>query len=48
LQNFFLRIQIGVGIPLAGIGVLLSLGLLTVLSQTYLAAQRNPVESLRD
>jgi putative ABC transport system permease protein len=48
LQNFFLRIQIGVWIPLSGIGVLLALGLLTVLSQTYLAAQRNPVESLRD
>ena len=48
LQNFFLRIQIGIGIPLLGVGVLLFLGLLTVFSQTYLAALRNPVESLRD
>lgn len=44
LQNFFLRIQIGIGIPLLGIAFLLSLGMLTVLSQTYLAARRNPVE----
>ena len=48
LQNFFLRIQIGIGIPLLGVGILLFLGLLTVFSQTYLAACRNPVESLSD
>jgi len=32
---------------LSGIAVILTLGLVTVISQTYLAASSNPVESLR-
>lgn len=47
LQNFHLRIEISWWIPMLGIAIMLVLGGITILSQTYLAAQRNPVESLR-
>jgi len=48
LQNFLLRITIQPWMFLIGIGIMLSLGLLTVVSQTFMAARSNPVESLRN
>ena len=47
LQNFVIRMQIGPSIFLLGICIILVLGLVTVVSQTYLAAKNNPVDSLR-
>lgn len=47
LQNFLMRITIQPWMLLSGIAVMLVLGLLTVISQTYNAARSNPVESLR-
>lgn len=47
LQNFVLQTHIGPSIYLIGIGAILLIGLITVISQTYLAAKQNPVESLR-
>ena len=48
LQNFYLRISIGPWILFTGIGMLTVLGILTVISQTYLAAHQNPMGSLRN
>jgi len=48
LQNFVTRISISPGIILFGISIILLLGLLTVVSQTYWAARSNPVDSLRN
>ncbi len=47
LDNFRLRTPIEPGVVLIGLLVLLILGLTTVISQTYLAAKRNPVDALR-
>lgn len=47
LQHFLLRIQLGPQIALIGIGILLFLGLLTIVSQTFVAARSNPVDTLR-
>jgi len=47
LQNFLLRITLQPWMFLVSIGIMLTLGLLTVISQTYWAARSNPVESLR-
>ncbi|MEM8525396.1 MAG: FtsX-like permease family protein [Bacteroidota bacterium] len=47
LQNFVIRVSVSPSMILMGIGILLLLGILTVVSQTYLAAKTNPVESLR-
>lgn len=47
LNNFLLRITVGPWILATGIGILLGLGLITVLSQTFSAASANPVKSLR-
>ena len=48
LQNFPNRVDFGVATILGGSLVLLVLGLLTIGSQTLRAAQRNPVDSLRN
>jgi len=48
LQNFATRISISPSIVLFGISIILLLGLLTVVSQTYWAARSNPVESLHN
>ncbi len=48
LQNFVTRIAITPAILLVGIGIIVLLGLLTVISQTYWAARTNPIESLRN
>jgi len=48
LQNFVLRVSISPSMILAGIGILMILGALTVVSQTYLAAKANPIQSLRN
>ncbi|MEM9886319.1 MAG: ABC transporter permease [Bacteroidota bacterium] len=48
LQNFVLRMNVSPSIILTGIGILLLLGILTVISQTYFVAKTNPVESLRN
>lgn len=47
LNNFLLRIWVGPGIVGSGIAILLLLGLLTVMSQTFWAALSNPVKSLK-
>lgn len=47
LNNFLLRISVGPGIVGSGIAILLLLGLLTVMSQTFWAALSNPVKSLK-
>lgn len=47
LNNFLLRISVGPGLLGSGIAILLSLGLFTVISQTWWAARSNPVKSLR-
>ena len=47
LQNFVNRISFGFGSVLVCFLFLLSIGLITILSQTYKAAMENPVKSLR-
>lgn len=47
LQNFILRMKVGPLILLAGTGVLFSLGFVTILSQTYLAARTSPSKTLK-
>ena len=48
LQHFVIRININPLLVLQAIGIILFLGLLTVISQTLVAARSNPVESLRN
>ncbi|MEL6942074.1 MAG: FtsX-like permease family protein, partial [Bacteroidota bacterium] len=47
LQNFVLRTSITAPMILSGISVLLIIGTITVVSQTYFAAKANPIKSLR-
>ncbi len=47
LQNFAYRIHFGLGSVLLCFFFLLSIGLFTIISQTYKAAMSNPVKSLR-
>jgi putative ABC transport system permease protein len=47
LQNFTDRVSFGVGSALLCFCVLLAIGLLTIISQTYKAAVENPAKSLR-
>ena len=47
LENFAIRIDIGPGILSAGVGILLILSLLAVVSQTWRAAKTNPADTLR-
>lgn len=47
LQEFPNRVDFGVGTVLLGVSVLLILGGLTIGSQTWRAARRNPVDSLK-
>jgi putative ABC transport system permease protein len=47
LRRFPNRVDFGLGTILAGTGVLLVLGLITIGSQTFRAARRNPVNALR-
>ena len=48
LQHFVTRISIGPMILFLGIAIILLLGLITIISQTYLAANANPVDSLHN
>lgn len=48
LQNFANRVPFGLGTLLLSFLFLLSLGLLTILSQTYKASAENPVKNLRN
>ena len=48
LQNFANRIELGAGVFMSGIGIMLILGLVIIVSQTFRAAMSNPVESLKD
>ena len=48
LQNFPNRVDFSWGTVLLGSLVLLTLGLVTIGSQTWMAARRNPVDSLRN
>lgn len=48
LQNFVYRIQMHWWIPLAAGAVFLVISLLTISYQSWVAASRNPVDSLRD
>jgi putative ABC transport system permease protein len=47
LQNYAYRIEVGAGIVLTGVGVLLLLGLITIGSQVVKAALSNPADTLR-
>ena len=47
LQNFYNRIDVNITLFLFGIILMLSIGLITILSQTLVAARRNPVDTLR-
>ena len=47
LQNFAIQTNISLSIVVFSISIILLLGLITVISQTYWAARSNPVESLR-
>ncbi len=47
LQNYAYRIEVGAGIVLIGVGVLLLLGLITIGSQVVKAALTNPADTLR-
>lgn len=48
LQNFANQVPIDAGVFLAGIAIMLVLGLIVVISQTLKAATSNPVDSLKD
>ena len=48
LQNFWLRMTITPFLVFSGIGIMISLGLFTIVSQTIIAANSNPVEALRN
>ena len=48
LQNFANRVPFGIGTLLLSFLFLLSIGLLTILSQTYKASSANPVKNLRN
>lgn len=48
MQNFANRIELGAGIFLSGVVIMLVLGLVIIVSQTFNAARSNPVESLKD
>ncbi len=48
MQNFANRIALGPGIFLSGVVIMLVLGLVIIVSQTFRAAMINPVESLKD
>ena len=48
LQNFVLRISIGPWIIFSGVGIMLFLALLTIASQTFVAARSNPVNVLKN
>lgn len=47
LQNFYLRISIGPLMILGGISILLTLAGITIISQTFFAANQNPVHAIR-
>jgi len=47
LQNFVIRAPFGLSIALLCFVFLLSIGLVTIISQTYKAAIANPVKDLR-
>lgn len=47
LQEFPNRVEFGLGTVLLGVLVLLVLGALTIISQTWRAAKRNPVDALK-
>lgn len=48
LQNFAMRISFGPGSLLLCLGMLLLVGLITIVSQTWSAARMNPVKTLRN
>ena len=47
LQNFVIRMKVVPSIFILGVGIILILGLITIISQTYLAAKSNPANTLR-
>ncbi|MFK8007619.1 MAG: FtsX-like permease family protein [Saprospiraceae bacterium] len=48
LQNFLIRTDITFWMIAAGVGIILFLAFVTILSQTHLAARKNPVNVLKD
>ena len=48
LQNFLIRINVGFGIVLLGIGIILLLAMITIFSQTRSAVKTNPVNVLKN
>ncbi len=48
LQNFLIRTNISFGMILTGVGIILLLAFITILSQTRLAAQMNPSDILKN
>lgn len=47
LQQLVARVEFGIGTVLSGVTVLLVLGLITIVSQTWRASKSNPVNSLK-
>lgn len=47
LQKLTTRVEFGAGTALTGVGILLSLGVITIASQTFRASKTNPVNSLK-
>ena len=48
LQNFLIRINVSWEIIISGVGIILLLAFITILSQTHFAAKNNPVNILRN
>lgn len=48
LQNFLIRVNVSFGMIISGVGIILLLAFVTILSQTRLAAQMNPSDILKN
>ncbi len=48
LQNFLIRINVSLGMILSGVGIILLLATITILSQTRLATRMNPSDILKN
>ena len=48
LQNFLIRVNVSFGMILTGVGIILLLAFITILSQTRLATQMNPSDILKN
>ena len=48
LNNFLLQVPLSFSLLLSGVSIMLALGGMTVVSQTFLAARKNPVHALKN